>query len=171
MNGIKDAGRAALVVLPTLALKNAIGNFKVKAEDGVTEITLAEKVGPLYDLAAATVALAVIPPVLGKVGLGKFQEPGKWGLKIVWLLTAAKTAVHYARRGWTSDQPVLAGEAYPAWTDLLDVGSKGLQGASYVNGQWTGGRQRLSGAGGMGMYPQTSANEAIWGNHGNRRAA
>ena len=179
--GVKEGAKAAVVVLPALALKNAIGSVKVKAKDaaGVEfETTFAEKIGPLYDLGAATVLLAVIPPVLGKVGLGKFAEQGKWGLRILWLLTAAKTAAYVARHGWSLDpaKAIPPGtEAFPAWTDLLDVGSKSLQGqASYSGGRFVGGRQ-LAGAlppgSGMGMFPSTSANNAIWGNQGYRTAA
>lgn len=169
VKGVQDAGKAAVVVLPTLALKNAIGGIKVKAADGVTEVTLAEKVGPLYDIIGATAALALIPPVLPKVGLGKFAEQGRWGLRILWLLTAAKTVAFYARHGWKADQAVLAGDAYPTWTDLLDVGSKSLQGnAAYYGGQFVGGRQPLNGLppgqawGNMGSYPYVS-NQAVEG--------
>lgn len=181
--GFVDAGKAAVILIPALVLKNGLGNAKLfEKKDPATGATLidpatgkavmvgiAERVGPWYDVLANTLLLAVVPPLLPKVGLGKLAEPGRWALRINWLVSAVKLGQWYARHEWNADKPALlpGTDKYPGWTDLLDIGSKslGTPDSSYVGGHYFAGRQPLAlpGGGTMGMYPQTAALDAIYG--------
>lgn len=160
---LKDVLKMGAVVVPVLAVQNALGNIEIETTvAGVTQkVKLRQKVGPLFDVAASALALWAVPRFVLKGPLAAYRTPGVYGLSALLLFNGLRALVWYARRGWDSDKAEIpAGTTgYPTWTDLLSLPepAKALSGYPGYYGQ-----PQLGAAQQMYGFPFPDAIETIY---------
>ena len=117
---LKTAAQVGAILLPLRALVNYIGAWPTAKEGELVTQTLAQKVGPFYDVGLSALALFVVPKYVLKGSLAKYKDAGTAALHANLILSGLRLIAWYARRGWKADGPALVGEQYPRWTDYIE---------------------------------------------------